>query len=65
MRFPQRIMKVQIDDMHRTIKGLLLIDDIEQMDHLMGTLVTMDPLVKTDTHQDVDHRDVDLQEVAP
>ena len=55
MRFPQCIMKVQIDDTHRTIKGLLLIDDIEQMDHLMGTLVMMDPLVKTDTHQDVDH----------
>ena len=65
MRFPQHIMKVQIDDTHRTIKGLLLIDDIEQMDHLMGILVTMDPLVKTDTRQDVDHRDVDLQEVAP
>ena len=65
MRFPQCIMKVQIDDTHRTIKGLLLIDDIEQMDNLMGILVTMDPLVKTDTRQDVDHRDVDLQEVAP
>ena len=58
-------MKVPIDDTHRTIKGLLLIDDIEQMDHLMGTLVTMDPLLKTDTHQDVDHQDMDLQEVAP
>ena len=55
MRFPQRIMKVPIDDTHRTIKGLLLIDDIEQMDHLMETLVTMDPRVKTDTRQDVDH----------
>ena len=65
MRFPQRIMKVPIDDMHRTVKGLLLIDDIEQMDRLMETLVTMDPLVETNTHQDVDHRDVDLQEVAP
>ena len=65
MRFPQHIMEVQIDDMHRTIKGLLLIDNIEQMDHLMETLVTMDPLVKTDTCKDVDHRDVDLQEVAP
>ena len=55
MRFPQRIKEVQIDDMHHTIKGLLLIDNIEQMDHLMETLVTMDPLVKTDTCQDVDH----------
>ena len=55
MRFPQRIMKVQIDDTHRTIRELLLIDDIEQVDYLMGTLVTMDPLVKTDTRQDVDH----------
>ena len=58
-------MKVQIDDTHRTIKGLLLIDNIEQADHLMETLVTMDPLVKIDTRPDVDHRDVDLQEVAP
>ena len=58
-------MKVQIDNTRRTIKGLLLIDDIEQMDHLMGTLVTMDSLVKTNTCQDVDHQDVDLQEVAP
>ena len=65
MRFHQRILKVPIDDTHRTIKGLLLIDDIEQMDHLMETLVTMDHLVKIDTRQDVDHRDVDLQEVAP
>ena len=65
MRFPQRILKVPIDNKHHTIKGLLLIDNIEQMDHLMGTLVTMDPLVKTNTHQDVDYRDVDLQEVAP
>ena len=65
MRFPQCIMKVPIDDTHCTIKGLLLIDDIEQMDHLMETLVTMNPRVKTDTHQDVDHQDVDLQEVAP
>ena len=55
MRFPQRIMTVQIDDTHRTIKDLLLIDNIEQMDHLMETLVTMDPLVKIDTHPDVDH----------
>ena len=65
MRFPQRIMKVPIDDTHHTVKGLLLIDDIEQMDHLMGTLVTMNPLVKTNTCQDVDHQDVDLQEVTP
>ena len=65
MRFPQRILKVPIDDTHHTVKGLLLIDNKEQMDHLMGTLVTMDPLVKTDTRQDVDHRDVNLQEVAP
>ena len=65
MRFPQRIMKLSIDDTHRTVKGLLLIDDIEQMDHLMGTLVTMNPLVKTNTCQDVDHQDVDLQEVTP
>ena len=60
MRFPQRILKVPIDDTHHTTKGLLLIDNIEQMDHLMETLVTMDPLVKIDTRQDVD-----LQEVAP
>ena len=65
MRFPQRIMKVQIDNTHRTIKGLLLIDNMEQVDHLMEILVTMDPLVKIDTRPDVDHRDVDLQEVAP
>ena len=65
MRFPQHILKVPIDDTHHTVKGLLLIDDIEQMDHLMEILVTMDPLVKIDTRQDVDHRDVGLQEVAP
>ena len=60
MRFPQCIMKVPIDNMHRTVEGLLPMDDIERMGHLMETLVTMDPLVKTDTHQDMD-----LQEVAP
>ena len=58
-------MEVQIDDTHCTIKGLLLIDNIEQMDHLMEILVTMDPLVKIDNRPDVGHRDVDLQEVAP
>ena len=62
MRLIQRMQKVPTDDTHHTVKGLLLIDDMEQVDHLMEILVTMDHLVMTDILQDIDHQDVDHQE---
>ena len=63
MRLTQRMQKVPTDDTHHTVKGLSLIDDMEQVDHLMEILVTMDHLVMTDILQDMDHQDVDHQGV--
>ena len=62
MRLIQHMQKVPTDDNHHTIKGLLLIDDTEQVGHLMEILVTMDHLVMTDVDlQDMDHQEVDHQ----
>ena len=63
MRLTQRMQKVLTDDTHHTIEGMSLIDDMEQVDHLMEILVTMDHLVMTDILQDVDHQDMDHQGV--
>ena len=63
MRLTQHMQKAPTDDTHHTIKGLSLIDDMEQVDHLMEILVIMDHLVMTDILQDVDHQDVDHQGV--
>ena len=63
MRLTQHMQKAQTDDTHHTIKGLSLIEDMEQVDHLMEILVIMDHLVMTDIPQDVDHQDMDHQGV--
>ena len=62
MRLTQCMQKAPTDDTHHTVKGLSLIDNMEQMDHLMEILVIMDHLVMTDILQDVDHQGVDHQE---
>ena len=62
MRLTQCIQKVLTDDTHHTVEGMSLIDDMEQVDHLMKILVTMDHLVMTDILQDMDHQGVDHQE---
>ena len=49
-------------NIHPTVEGLQLIEDMEQMDHLMEILVTMGHLVMADILQDVDHLEVDHQE---
>ena len=63
MRLTQRMQKAPTDDTHHTVKGLSLIDDMEQVDHLMEILVIMDHLVMTDILQDMDHLDMDHQGV--
>ena len=63
MRLTQHMQKAPTDDTHHTVKGLSLVDDLEQVDHLMEILVIMDHLVMIDTLKDVDHQDVDHQEV--
>ena len=63
MRLTQHMQKAPTDDTHHTVKGLSLIDDMEQVDHLMEILVIMDHLVMTDILQDMDHLDVDHQGV--
>ena len=62
MRLTQYLQEVLTGDTHSTVKELPLIEDMEQMDHLMEILVTMDHLVMADILQDVDHQDVDHQE---
>ena len=62
MRLTQYLQEVLTGDTHPTNKELPLIEDMEQMDHLMGILVTMGHLVMADILQDVDHQDVDHQE---
>ena len=57
------MQKAPTDDTHHTVKGLSLIEDMEQVDHLMEILVIMDHLVMTDIPQDVDHQDVNHQGV--
>ena len=58
----QHLKEVLIGDIHPTVKGLQLIEDMEQMDHLMGILVTMGHLVMADILQDMDCLEVDHQE---
>ena len=63
MRMTPYLKEALIDDIHPTVKGLELIEDVEQMDHLMEILVTMGHLVMEDILQDMDHQEVDHQEV--
>ena len=62
MRMTPYLKEVLIGDIHPTIEGLQLIEDMERMDHLMEILVTMGHLVMADILQDVDHLEVDHQE---
>ena len=59
MRVTSYLKEALIDDIHPTIKGLELIEDVEQMDHLMAILVTMGHLVREDILQDMDHQEED------
>ena len=56
------LKEVLTGDIHPTVKGVPLIQDMERMDHLMEILVTMGHLVMEGILQDVDHQDVDHQE---
>ena len=51
-----------IDDIHLTIKGQELLEEVEQVDHLIEILKTMGLLVMEDILQDEDHQEVDPQE---
>ena len=62
MRMTSYLKEVPIGDIHLTVKGQQLIEDMEQMDHLMEIQVTMGHLVMKDILQDVDHLEVDHQE---
>ena len=62
MRMTQHLKEVLIGDIHPTLEGLQLIEDMEQMDHLMEILMTMGHLVMADILQDVDRLEVDHQE---
>ena len=62
MKMTPYLKEALIDDNHPTIKGLELIEDMEQMDHLMEILVTMGHLVMEDILQDVNCQEVDHQE---
>ena len=62
MRMTPYLREALIGDIHPTIEGQQLIEDMEQMDHLMEILVTMDHLVMEDILQDMDHLEVDHQE---
>ena len=54
--------EVLVDDNHLTIKDQKLLEEEEQMDHLMEILEIMDPLVMKDILQDEDHQEeVDFQ----
>ena len=57
MRMIPYLKEALIDDIHPTVKGLELIEDVERMDHLI--LVTMGHLVMEDILQDVDLQEVD------
>ena len=48
MRVTPYLKEAPIDDIHPTVKGLELIEDVERMDHLMEILVTMGHLVMED-----------------
>ena len=62
MRLTQYLKEVLTGDTHPTVKELPLIEDMEQMDHLMEILVTMGHLMMADILQDMDHQDVNHQE---
>ena len=59
MRMTLYLKEVLIGDIHPTVEGLQLIEDMERMDHLMEILVTMGHLVMEDILQDVDCLEVD------
>ena len=59
MRMTLYLKEALIDDNHPTIKGLEFLEDVEQMDHLIGILMTMEHLVMEDILQDVDHQEED------
>ena len=65
MKVTSYLKEALIDDIHPTVEGLELIEDVEQMNHLMEILVTMGHLVMEGILQDVDHQEVDHQEVGP
>ena len=56
------LKEVLIDDNHPTVKGLEFLEDVEQMDHLIGILMTMGHLMMEDILQDMDRQEVDHQE---
>ena len=62
MRVTPYLKEALIDDIHPTVKELELIEDVEQMDHLMEILVIMGHLVMEDIVQDVDCQEVEHQE---
>ena len=62
MRMTLYLKEALIDDNHPTVEGLDFLEDVEQMDHLIGILMTMEHLVMEDILQDMDCQEVDHQE---
>ena len=62
MKMTPYLREALIDDIHLTVKGQELLEEVEQVDHLIEILITMGHLVTEDILQDVDHQEVDHQE---
>ena len=62
MRLIWHLQEVLTGNTHPTINELPLIEDMEQMDHLMETLVIMVLLLTVVILQDMDHQEEDHQE---
>ena len=62
MKMTPYLREALIDDIYLTIKGQELLEEVEQVDHLIEILMTMGHLVMEDILQDMDHQEVDHQE---
>ena len=62
MKMISSLKEALIDDIHLTIKGQELLEEVEQVDHLIEILMTMGLLVMEGILRDEDHQEVDPQE---
>ena len=59
MKMTPYLKEALIDDNHLTVKGQELLEEVEQVDHLIEILMTMGLLVMEDILQDEDHQEED------
>ena len=62
MKMTPYLKEALIDDNHLTVKEQELLEEVEQVDHLIEILMTMGLLVMEDILQDEDCQEVDHQE---